>query len=533
MFTFRATVMMFAIFIAKPVAAAPLPLLTSESPWPTAAGYRAAVPSLQPERSLPSGTCFARTADGGINAPVSFVALSNMSFRNESQGKVDFVLDHAAGMPEPSKLHAATADEDAMELFNQLHALSRRRVVKLSEVSLITRPPEYGAGSTLHMLIFPVLESLIEGRTLFWPHLALWAPKDCAAQDLSCYFDALPSLSQFTVDWRHGALRRLDEVEEQGRTPRGRQRSTLFIEEEIAKVSDGDNTWMTKSDHPEEHPLARQLRKGCSSRPSLPEELLFNKQQTTSSCGVRTLDLDPGPMFEHYDEVALFAKLNPRFLRHGRFWLISQVLHFLTRPNARLQADLDQKRSALRLRPPSLSLHIRKGDACTHRGDCRDLKYYMPRIEALVSRYGLKSIFLSTPSADVIQDTANYPHLHFAHTPTTPTTAILRAHNLTRIEEGLGLGLIDTGLEFRAYMVDIYLLAEGAAFLGAFTSNAARLAYSLMSAGNQGCLKPYESADINWCYGVCKGGAGVIRYNDRACESDPKCDNGSRTRIAC
>ena len=57
----------------------------------------------------------------------------------------------------------------------------------------------------------------------------------------------------------------------------------------------------------------------------------------------------------------------------------------------------------------------------------------------------------------------------------------------------------------------MYLLAEGAVFLGSFMSNAARLAYSLMSAGTEGCLRPYQSADINWCYAFFKGGPSVIR----------------------
>ena len=84
------------------------------------------------------------------------------------------------------------------------------------------------------------------------------------------------------------------------------------------------------------------------------------------------------------------------------------------------------------------------------------------------------------------------------------TAALLAAHSLTRIEEGLGSNVIDAGREFRAYMVDMYLLAEGAVFLGSFMSNAARLAYSLMSAGTEGCLRPYQSADINWCYAFFK-----------------------------
>ena len=175
------------------------------------------------------------------------------------------------------------------------------------------------------------------------------------------------------------------------------------------------------------------------------------------------------------------------------------------------------------LQAPSLSLHIRKGDACTHRGDCRGLAEYMPRIEQIVSRYGLRSIYLSTPSADVLQATKAYPHLHFAYTASTSTAARLAAHNLSRIEEGLGLGVVDAGEEWRSFMVDIYLLASGSAFLGGFSSNAARLAFSLMGAGEQGCLRPYESTDINWCFAFFKGGPGVIRVDGQPCNTDLMC----------
>ena len=82
----------------------------------------------------------------------------------------------------------------------------------------------------------------------------------------------------------------------------------------------------------------------------------------------------------------------------------------------------------------------------------------------------------------------------------------MKKHKILQIEEGLASGVVDAGVEFRAYMVDMYLLAQGSAFLGGFSSNAARIAYSLMAAGPKGCVKPYDSYDFNWCAAFGKGG---------------------------
>ena len=82
-------------------------------------------------------------------------------------------------------------------------------------------------------------------------------------------------------------------------------------------------------------------------------------------------------------------------------------------------------------------------------------------------------------------------------------------------------------------MVDMYLLAEGSAFMGAFTSNAARLTYSLMSGGTEGCLKPYESTDINWCFAFGKLGSDVIRHNSRACADDDYCHEKGYDQYGC
>ena len=47
-----------------------------------------------------------------------------------------------------------------------------------------------------------------------------------------------------------------------------------------------------------------------------------------------------------------------------------------------------------------------------------------------------------------------------------------------------------------------------------------------MGAGDEGCLKPYQSTDINWCFAFGKGGHGVIRLDGVACSTDELCSQG-------
>ena len=68
-------------------------------------------------------------------------------------------------------------------------------------------------------------------------------------------------------------------------------------------------------------------------------------------------------------------------------------------------------------------------------------------------------------------------------------------------------------------MVSAYLLAESDGFVGGFSSNAARIAYSMMAAGPKGCLKPFDSFDINWCGAFGKGGPTILRRGNESCNA--------------
>merc|ERR1712022_32541 len=97
----------------------------------------------------------------------------------------------------------------------------------------------------------------------------------------------------------------------------------------------------------------------------------------------------------------------------------------------------------------------------------------------------------------------------------TETTKLLKSRGIRKIDDAITQGVIDAGQEFDDAMISTYLLSEGEAFLGSFSSNAARLAYSLMTSGPTGCVKPFESFDINWCAAFGKSGDGVLRIDDK------------------
>ena len=96
-------------------------------------------------------------------------------------------------------------------------------------------------------------------------------------------------------------------------------------------------------------------------------------------------------------------------------------------------------------------------------------------------------------------------------------TTLMKANHFRKIDDAIKAGAVDAGNEFEEAMLSAYLLAEADGFIGGFSSNAARVAYSMMAAGPKGCLKPYDSFDINWCSAFGKGGPAVLRRGNQSC----------------
>eukprot|EP00966_Prymnesium_polylepis_P186362 4319661-Prymnesium_polylepis.1 len=133
-----------------------------------------------------------------------------------------------------------------------------------------------------------------------------------------------------------------------------------------------------------------------------------------------------------YNESALRERLDARWARRGRFWLVSQLLTFLTTPNGRLRAKLDSARAELGLAGGAyLGLHVRAGDACRDRGDCRGLKEAMPAVTRMVQAYGFGTVFLATPDPAVLAEVGNYSNVTFRARPPTDAVDIMKARNFT------------------------------------------------------------------------------------------------------
>ena len=382
----------------------------------------------------------------------------------------DFILEHAVAMPSTDSLwQPSDADSDALALLDDLQSLARRQNVPGKKAMVFLSANENGVGSTISAVVIAVLDALSKRRTLFSPPLPLWAPPDlCPEQDLSCFFSSLPSVGNDT-EW--------------GRIIRSLPPAAGSVD----RVQ-----------------LARDRCK--TSKVECPHLVTKNYAEKMSN-----------------QELDVLNRLPQRWLRRGRFWLISQVLHFLARPNEALSMRLEQQRKGLRIaaaqsRAPMLAVHVRKGDACSARRECRGLAAFMPAVRAMANAYHIKNVLLATPSRDVQDSTQSYPEFQWFFTQafSSSATARMKAKGVVNIEDGLQRRSIshdffDPIEEWRSYMVDIYLLASCDFFVGSFTSNAARLAYALMAGGPQSCAKPFHSGDCNWCWAYDKFGPDVYR----------------------
>ena len=472
-------------------------------------------------------------------------------FNNDGE---DYMLEHLQGLPEPEELEEPDDDEDAIALSDKLFELARRPVtdkkMSLDKAVLLPVVPAYGVGATISSLIYPVLEALASDATLFAPAMHNWTSPTCKQRDLSCYFDSLPSLPDHTarlLETRRkqgkmhlkGATEMLSRVH--APTPEENAESLCAITMELgmgcpklqnpsatatAQKSGGEASVRAQSKHalqPEgiedEEPKLTPLERLTNSM-KRPLSLSQLKDKYSSPLGIEKGVFNLTNGFSVYDEAQLISRLDKRWLKRGRFWLISQVIKFITTPNAKLKKRLDAEREQLgEMERPVLGLHVRKGDACGDRGECRSLKDYMPTVNQMIDKYGYRTVFLATPDPNVIEEVANFSEVTFRFLPVTNTTALMKAQHFRKIDDAIAAGVVDAGNEFEEAMISTYLLSEADGFIGGFSSNAARVAYSVMAAGPQGCLKPFDSFDINWCAAFGKGGPQVLRRGAESCHS--------------
>ena len=121
----------------------------------------------------------------------------------------------------------------------------------------------------------------------------------------------------------------------------------------------------------------------------------------------------------------------PEYRQMGLFRYYSQLLAYLLRPNYDFRRHLETIKKNMNwdaLEGPVLSLHIRHGDACVgsepeRKGRrCDDLSTYMEWVFPVAKRYGVQSIYLSTDSQEVIDNTSNYTEITWLYQKLDPSS---------------------------------------------------------------------------------------------------------------
>jgi len=213
----------------------------------------------------------------------------------------------------------------------------------------------------------------------------------------------------------------------------------------------------------------------------------------------------------YFDAAGLPTNVPAEWRRMGFFRYASELFRFMLREpsdyfrgvmeRAKLDAGWGGGGSVER---PLLSMHVRHGDTCIrHLGaetarKCDPLSKYMKRaVLPMDKKYGIKSIFVATDDENVTKEgPQRWPQFQWLFVKTQDRGQVKAAR---RWEENMAMGLFDPFNEAQEVLIDLLLMAEGDAFVGKFTSNIDRLAYSLLATRVQG-LAPFYSLDGSaWC----------------------------------
>lgn len=130
------------------------------------------------------------------------------------------------------------------------------------------------------------------------------------------------------------------------------------------------------------------------------------------------------------------------------------------------------------------------------------MSVYLKHVENFTA-YNYKSIFIVTDDPSIIEEArVLVPRLGYNHLigPSNPA----QKRSISKHSKTWDLfnikGNMFRNAEFEAVLLDILLFADTDGIIGKFTSNIARIAFSL-NFGRRGCAMPFISLDSFWCFG--------------------------------
>jgi len=187
----------------------------------------------------------------------------------------------------------------------------------------------------------------------------------------------------------------------------------------------------------------------------------------------------------------------------GFFGSVSLILHRFLRPSPRVLQRIEHEMLNMGWPKdkPVLGLHFRAGDACleeeiTLGRRCDNLAFYMEQVDRVAGKYGIEHIYLATDSNAVLKQLDKYPQYTFLYIKELGRGGL---RNEVPIDDLLHSRRIDGCKEAEESLIDVYLLGNTQAFVGKFSSNIDRVAYSLSFAHARAHV-PHISLDNTWCF---------------------------------
>jgi hypothetical protein len=337
-----------------------------------------------------------------------------------------------------------------VRLLAQLDLLAFNNTCRINQHQTITLIPlEFGFGAALHSLVKPVLHALKHGYCLNEP---IRFPKyNCSWQDLFLPLEQPSGIS------------RIDPLPLPARVKRGDEsRFCMQI-------------------------FNKEVRYNNEGRPGK-----FDRKAYRDCMGLYS-----------YPKLGLRA-LPEEFQRMGLFAVVSTILHRLLRPSTGLKDRISSEKLAMNWpEGPVLGIHYRAGDSCLEKETslgrkCDSFDLYMKEANVMRQKYNLTHIYLATDSSELLEAPleASYPGWTFLYMKGYKRD---RKRDLETVDVLIKSGRIDGCDEAHRSLMDIILLSETEAFIGKFSGNIDRVAYSLLYARN-GQHRPYISLDNAWCF---------------------------------
>jgi Alpha-(1,6)-fucosyltransferase N- and catalytic domains len=170
----------------------------------------------------------------------------------------------------------------------------------------------------------------------------------------------------------------------------------------------------------------------------------------------------------------------------GRFWIRSQMVHYMWKPSIGLQSEVDKRipKSLLQSNTPFIGMHIRFTDNVVNLWNdfsrnanlTRSLSHFMDIAQKIRSKTGISTVYLATDSIATLEQLQNskYPEWKFVVQENVPRSSGTEWTWFRNIRTFSGA----------AIATDLEVLRRADYLIGSFQSNVYRLATELNTAYN-------------------------------------------------